>query len=56
MWILVLIVFLNSHPTLIEIGRYDRMDVCFENREELVEKIGRPIRNYQTICIQTVAE
>ena len=30
---------------------FNKMDDCFEGREILVKSIGRPIINYQAICI-----
>lgn len=32
-------------------GIYDTMDECFDAREQLIETIGRPIVNYQAVCV-----
>ena len=52
-WILVYVALTyHGHPIVEEIGRYDSMAECFDAREKLVDKVGKPIVNYQTICIQ----
>jgi hypothetical protein len=33
------------------VGEYSSMDECFANRDKIVEQMGRPIMNYQAICI-----
>lgn len=33
------------------VGEYKGMDECFKAREDVVEIIGRPVINYQVICI-----
>jgi len=51
-WILVLITVSNtSFHTVAEIDRFNTMGDCFQARQELVKEIGRPIINYQTICV-----
>jgi len=30
---------------------YATMDQCFDRRDQIVESIGRPIVNYQVVCI-----
>lgn len=32
---------------------YSTMIECFEERDKVVKKMGRPIINYQVICIAT---
>lgn len=51
-WILIWI-SLNNHPihTSIELGRYTTMTECFHEREMLIERVGKPIINYQAICV-----
>ena len=51
-WILIWI-SLNSHPlhTMAEVERYSSMVECFDAREQLVERVGKPIINYQAICV-----
>jgi len=36
---------------LAEVGTYDSMDACFNDRDMVIEKIGRPIINYQAVCV-----
>lgn len=38
------------------LGTYNNMDECFTAREIVVENIGRPIFNYQAICVQHIKE
>ena len=51
-WILIWI-SLNNHPfhTIAEIERYESMNDCFNAREQLVERVGKPIINYQLVCV-----
>lgn len=28
-----------------------RMDECFDRRDKVIEMLGRPIKNYQVVCI-----
>ena len=35
-------------------GVFDTMNVCFDAREQLVEQLGRPIVNYQAVCVHWV--
>jgi hypothetical protein len=51
-WILVLIL-VNNHPMhgIVEQARFDSMNECFDAREKLVEKTGKPIINYQAVCV-----
>jgi hypothetical protein len=34
-------------------GLYSNMTDCFEAREAVVEQVGRPIVNYQAVCLST---
>ena len=53
-YILFLIGILNNGEYgSAKMGYYAELDVCFEAREQLVERIGRPILNYQVICIRS---
>jgi len=38
-------------PELAVGGEFKTMAECFERREELVQFMGRPIVNYQAVCI-----
>lgn len=51
-WILIWIA-LNPHPfhTTVELGRYETMRECFDAREKTVNRVGKPIINYQVICV-----
>ena len=50
-FILIFITVYNFTVTTEAIGTYSKMDDCFTARELLVEVVGRPIRNYQAICV-----
>lgn len=50
-WILVLIVVLNTEIEAQKINHYSTMSDCFSAREQVVEDIGRPIIDYQVICV-----
>jgi len=41
---------------LTTISYFTRLDHCFEYRELIVEEVGRPIINYQAICVATEEE
>ena len=32
-------------------GTYDNMDECFRGRDKVVNRLGKPIKNYQAVCI-----
>ena len=34
-----------------EVKTFDRMDECFKAREDTVKMLGRPIHNYQAVCV-----
>jgi hypothetical protein len=58
-WILVLLFTTGVEETPIHAeyyGTYDRMDICFEKRDEWVEYIGRPLINYQLVCVANDTE
>lgn len=50
-YILVLILMTSRGPELAVGGEFKTMAECFERREELVQFMGRPIVNYQAVCI-----
>jgi len=50
-YILVLIGVLNSTAEVQTLGTFTTMDQCFDAREKVVESIGRPIINYQAVCV-----
>ena len=50
-YFLILISLSNSNVNVEQVQTFDTMNECFEGRELLVEVIGRPIINYQAVCI-----
>lgn len=48
--VLITIVALNDVDTKV-LGVYNTMEECFDAREAVVELVGRPIQNYQAVCI-----
>lgn len=52
-WILVFLAmnFGADEVDMMEVGLFESMNECFSEREILVEQIGRPIINYQLICL-----
>ena len=51
---ILFIILLSSSSDSYGIQRHsdhNRMDQCFEARDLYVEKTGRPIVNYQAICV-----
>ena len=53
-YILVIIVVLANGTAMgTNIATFPTMNECFEERELVVEDIGRPIVNYQVICVKS---
>lgn len=52
-WVLMLIAVESGTFYFRALAVHDRMDDCLAQRAALVEEIGRPIVNYQALCIQT---
>lgn len=50
-WILIYIILQGNFGKMISYGEYDTMNGCFDARDKLIEAVGRPIVNYQAICI-----
>ncbi len=50
-YILLLISLVNGNFELTTVQQFDKMDDCFGGREVLIKSIGRPIVNYQVICV-----
>lgn len=50
-YVLIFILLTSDSYKTELVGEYNTMNECFEKREQLVEFMGRPIRNYQAICI-----
>jgi len=52
-WILVGLLVQASQIYVRPIALHESMDGCMAHREYVVEQIGRPIVNYQVVCVQT---
>ena len=50
-YILFLIQLSGTQFATQQIANFGTMDECFDAREQLVEDIGRPIVDYQAVCI-----
>ena len=50
--VLVFISLFKFNISAEPLGVYEKLDRCFEEREKVVESIGRPIVNYQALCIR----
>ena len=50
-YILVLILALGNSITVHNLGEHRNLTDCMYQREVVVEKLGRPIVNYQAICV-----
>jgi hypothetical protein len=51
-YILFLIQLSGSHFVTQQVANYNTMDECFDAREMLVQEIGRPLIDYQAVCIR----
>jgi len=52
-WILVGLLVQASQIYVKPIAIHESMSDCMMHREVVVEQIGRPVVNYQVVCIQT---
>ena len=50
-YILFLIQLAGTSYTVTPVAPFSTMDECFLAREQLVREIGRPIVNYQAVCV-----
>jgi len=56
-WILFTLYLIgNGDVTVVNGGKYNSMAECFDERDKVVELIGRPIFNYQVICVAHTRE
>lgn len=55
-WILVTILTVGGVATILDQSRHDTVAECFNNRDLVILKHGRPIVNYQAVCIKTVSD
>lgn len=53
-WVLALVMVSSYGIGVMQHGVYDTMDECFDARELLVHELGKPIVNYQAICVNWV--
>jgi len=50
-WILF-VIFVNGSQYYVQPDSvYQEMESCFARREQIVEEVGKPIINYQAVCI-----
>ena len=50
-YILFLIQLTGTSYTVTPVAPFSTMDECLLAREQLVEDLGRPIVNYQAVCV-----
>ena len=56
-WILVtILVFSQEEVTTVYSDPFPNMDSCFNERDSIIESFGRPIINYQAICVPYVKD
>lgn len=55
-WILIYITLSSDFGKMASYGEYDTMENCFNARETLIEVVGRPIINYQVVCVAKVPD
>ena len=53
--VLIMVMFMGEDIAFGVMGVHDKMDACFRHRDAVVEQVGRPIINYQAVCV-TVGE
>lgn len=50
-WVLIFIALGDSGYATNYYGHYQTMEDCMAAREALIEDVGRPIINYQAVCV-----
>jgi hypothetical protein len=55
-WVLIYITLSGDFGKMADYGEYDSMEGCFDAREHLIEAAGRPIINYQAVCVAKASE
>jgi hypothetical protein len=50
-YLLFLIILTTNGFDVQVVDTFETMDDCFVAREQIVQQIGRPIENYQSVCI-----
>ena len=53
-WILVTLISTGGHVSISEQATYKDMSSCFEERDKVIRYLGRPVVNYQAICVTHV--
>ena len=53
-WILVTLISTGGHVSISEQATYKDMRSCFEERDKVIRYLGRPVVNYQAICVNQV--
>ena len=53
-WVLIFVGIAGNDIIVSDIGTFDRMDQCFEERDQIIETMGRPIINYQAVCVAKI--
>jgi hypothetical protein len=53
-WILVTLISTGGHVSISEQATYKDMSSCFEERDKVILDLGRPVVNYQSICVTHV--
>lgn len=48
---ILFLLLVNPVPQVGVVGEFDSMDKCFEARDRSVKEMGRPIINYQVVCV-----
>lgn len=51
-WVLVVIGFSGSIPHATTDSVHTTMDECFDRREDIIKILGRPIIDYQAVCLR----
>ena len=55
-WILVTLISTGGHVSISEQVAYKDLSSCFEEREKVILDMGRPVVNYQAICVNQVED
>jgi hypothetical protein len=50
-WVLVHVMLMMDGTYSYPLGEYATMNECFDKREIFIEEKGRPIYNYQAVCV-----
>lgn len=53
-WVLIFIGIAGNDIIVSDVATFERMDLCFEERDHIIETLGRPIVNYQAVCVAKI--